>query len=688
MFSATDQSTTNYNLVAGPREQLSAAAIEKIAQAPPGSVSVVETLEDFNAAISKRFGELFPGGFFLGSEPTIAWRANGPPVMAHITQNLLNSLLFNITILSNYEVLDIPFKADLGHYLLFIIYFGLSMAIYPAFLVLYPTMERLRGIRSMHYSNGVRPLPLWAAYLLFDFTFIIAISFISIIIFGATSDVWYAIGYLLPILLLYGIAAGLYSYVISLFSASQLAAFAITAAIHTVFFLAYFVILMVVYTLNESTHQTSTMNIAFFTMGLLSPIVSLARALYITLNVFGVSCRSKQLASYAGAIDLFGGPLLYLTLQSFALFGIVLYKESTSSLNLRTWSRKARADDIELEDAQIQHTGEARVNDGLRVLSLRKQFKKHVAVDDVTFSIPESECFALVGPNGAGKSTSISMIRGDVQPSGNQSEIYINGLSALRHRSKARANLGVCPQIDPLDHMTVYEHLHFYAQIRGLKNVTQSVEEIIEAAGLSDFTTRIASKLSGGNKRKLSLAIAIVGNPSVLLLDEPSSGMDAVSKRIMWRTLASLTPGRSLLLTTHSMEEADALATRVGIISGRMLALGTISEMKARYGKAYFVQLMHRSKARTSKSEMERIQWWVLEEFPEARFNAWSGYGQLKVEIPVRDASGLMRKISDVFRQLEVAKEALGVEYYSVSSATLGRIFLEVVGRHQGGEQE
>merc|ERR1711977_756619 len=128
---------------------------------------------------------------------------------------------------------------------------------------------------------------------------------------------------------------------------------------------------------------------------------------------------------------------------------------------------------------------------------------------------------------------------------------------------------------DAMDQMTVVEHLQFYARVRGVPDVEHNVREVIRAVGLESFSSRMAAKLSGGNKRKLSLGIALIGNPTVLLLDEPSSGMDAAAKRVMWKTLAAVVPGRSLLLTTHSMEEADALADRAGIMAKRMLAMGT-----------------------------------------------------------------------------------------------------------------
>lgn len=157
-------------------------------------------------------------------------------------------------------------------------------------------------------------------------------------------------------------------------------------------------------------------------------------------------------------------------------------------------------------------------------------------------------------PNGAGKSTTISVIRGDILPSNNGGQVYIEGINVLRQPAIARQHLGVCPQFDATDQLTVLEHLRFYARVRGVPDVGANVRAVIRAVGLEAFESRMAAALSGGNRRKLSLAIALVGNPSVLLLDEPSSGMDVAAKRIMWRTLAGVVGERSIVLTTHSME--------------------------------------------------------------------------------------------------------------------------------------
>jgi ABC-type multidrug transport system ATPase subunit len=681
------QPASEYRLVAGPSGQISEVAMQQISKAPAGAVTMVESLDEFYGEVGKQFGSLIPGGFFLDTEPTFAWRADGSLVFPTLIQNLLDSLLLNVTIASDYEPLDVPFGGKVGGRLPFIVCFGLSMAVYPAFLGLYPTMERLRGIRAMHYSNGVRATPLWLAYLLFDFVFILMISIVTLMLLGGTVDVWYSLPYIFLILLLYGVASALFSYVISLFSTSQLAAFAITSGFQAAIFSVYFITFMVVSTYVDADRQISTLNTATYSISVLSPVASLLRSVFLTLNLFGISCRDHKLAPNPSAIDIYGGPILYLCVQSLVFFGILWWKES--GFVLRLWPSKVLTKPGDFQDIELEsypHSAQTQFSDGSRVLNLRKQFKKNIAVEDVTFSVPHGECFALVGPNGAGKSTTISMIRGDVQPSSRNSAIFIDGIPALRQRGKARSKLGVCPQIDPLDTMTVAEHLHFYAEIRGIKEPAHNISVIMKSVGLEPFANRIATKLSGGNKRKLSLGIALMGNPSVLLLDEPSSGMDAVSKRLMWRILMSVIPGRSLLLTTHSMEEADALASSAGIVAGRILALGTTDELRRRYGNAYFVHLVHQDAPYTSNTKMERLRRWVKTTFPDANVEQGISCGQFRFTIPLSNA-GRNRSLAQVFGALEMEKKMLGVQNYSISTATLEQIFLTVVGRHNIQEE-
>lgn len=494
-------------------------------------------------------------------------------------------------------------------------------------------------------------------------------------------------------------------------------------------FLLYFIAYLSVLTYAPVDKVDSYIYIVHFTISLVTPTGSLIRALFVSLDVFSVLCRNKSIASYPGEITLYGGPILYLILQSIFLFGLLLWWDSGSIWD-KLRGRTYKPDDAEeIDQADDEIAAEVkRVNaspdDGLRVMHLTKAFGSNVAVKDITFGVKRGEVFALLGPNGAGKSTTISLIRGDIRPSHNSGEVFVENIPISKHRAAARNSLGVCPQVDACDQMTVLEHLQFYARVRGVVGVEHNVHEVIRAVGLQLFQHRMAAKLSGGNKRKLSLAIALMGNPSVLLLDEPSSGMDVCAKRVMWRTLASVVPGRSLVLTTHSMEEADALADRAGIMGKKMLALGTSDYLRRKHGDRYHVHLITKTAPHTSLEEMEQIKAWIATNLEDAVVEQKTYYGQLRFSVPAYSSpisppqsqskfppsspssddeitptntltttnatiptTTTTSGIGTLFTTLEAQKEALGFEYYSVSQTTLDQVFLAIVEKHNIEEE-
>lgn len=436
---------------------------------------------------------------------------------------------------------------------------------------------------------------------------------------------------------------------------------------------------------------------------------------------------------------MYGGPILYLTVQCILLFIALVWWDSgyrPPFLNREKSRQKHSEDSLEtIPPAVAAET--ARVEgseDSLRVLHLQKTFGKNHAVNDISFGIPRGSVFGLLGPNGAGKSSTISLIRGDIHPTtsiNGGGDVRIEDISIISKRAAARGHLGVCPQYDAMDTMTVSEHLFFYARARGVRDPKSSVNAILQATGLARFHDRLASKLSGGNKRKLSLGIALMGNPSVLLLDEPSSGMDAAAKRIMWKTLLGVAaPGRALLITTHSMEEADKLATTVGIMKRKMLALGSVADLGDQYGDAWVVQLVLRSAPETTEEEMNSVKDWVRQRIPGVHIDHWGsrggGHGQLRFKV-MKAASGSVEPnainekdgatvqttkeeatvqttddevqpvsstasasdfggISGLIRLFETNREELGLEYYSVSPTTLDEVFLRVVGEEEEEE--
>jgi ATP-binding cassette subfamily A (ABC1) protein 3 len=747
------QNITNqysYDLLVGPPAKLlnaaaSLAAIVNSSAASNGGVSVsgpqnavhlVNTATEFTSYISNNYMNVTPAGFFVGdavSPPMFAYQADASIYAAVFAQNLLDNLLTNVTILTNFKRFEIPWSADTGNSLQLVVYFGLVMATAPAFFSLYPTLERIRHVRGLQYSNGVRSLPLWLAYLLFDFSIILFSTTLVVIVFAAVAgSAWYNLGYLYLVLILYNISAILMSYIISLFAKTQLSAFAFAAGGQAVLFLAYLVGYLCTITYAPVTKVDDTLLLVHFTVSVVTPMGSLIRALFVALNLFSTTCVGNDLAPYPGGIKFYGGPILYLILQSLAMFAVLLLHDKGNLLARWRSSRQpppSAGDPAADEDIQHELRRVSSSQDCLRFIHVTKTFGKNTAVEDLTFGIKRGEVFALLGPNGAGKSTTISLIRGDIQPSRNGGQIFVDDALVSKERAKARSHLGVCPQFDgmsplspcncvihiltptAMDTLTVEEHLQFYARVRGVSDCNHNVRAVMHAVGLQNFAHRMAAKLSGGNKRKLSLAIALMGNPSVLLLDEPSSGMDAAAKRIMWKTLASVVVGRSILLTTHSMEEAGALANRAGIMAKRMLAMGTTEYLRRKHGAAYHCHLVAATAPHTTDEEMERLRSWVRGRFPGASLESKTYHGQLRFSVPAgevsraglgektmvqadedpieggRDAMRIDSGVGLLLTLLEDHKEELGLAHYAVSPTTLDQVFLEIVTKHNVEEE-
>jgi len=197
-----------------------------------------------------------------------------------------------------------------------------------------------------------------------------------------------------------------------------------------------------------------------------------------------------------------------------------------------------------------------------------------------------------------------------------------------------------------------------------------------------------------------------MGNPSVVLLDEVSSGMDAAAKRVMWRVLGGIAVGRALLITTHSMEEADALANRAGILAKRMLAIGTADELRKAHGDSNNVHVVHRDAPRTSNADMQRMREWVQRNIAGATVEERTYHGQLRFSVPNTPTNTVTNgshqpsssstsqptlksghTIRALFDLLETHKEELGIAYYSVSPTSLDQIFLNVVRKHNIAEE-
>jgi ABC-2 type transport system ATP-binding protein len=222
----------------------------------------------------------------------------------------------------------------------------------------------------------------------------------------------------------------------------------------------------------------------------------------------------------------------------------------------------------------------------IKVESLCKRFNGIVAVDDVSFEVPRGETFGLLGPNGAGKTTTINILCGLLKPDGGT--VRLDGKSDPTQPS-VRASLGVVPQSLALyQELTAQSNLEFFGRINGLAGarLKERVGAALEMAGLTERRKNRVSTFSGGMKRRLNMVCSLLHEPSILLLDEPTVGVDPQSRNLIFDSIEKLkSEGRTIIYTTHYMEEAQRLCDRVAILDkGKMLALDSVDNLIAQHG--------------------------------------------------------------------------------------------------------
>lgn len=311
---------------------------------------------------------------------------------------------------------------------------------------------------------------------------------------------------------------------------------------------------------------------------------------------------------------------------------------------------------------------------GVKIIHLTKVFrvgnKDKEAVRDLTLNMYEGQITVLLGHNGAGKTTTLSMLTGLFPPSSGRA--YINGYNICQDMTLIRRSLGLCPQHDVLfDNLTVREHLLFYTQLKGFprKKIPDEVERIIRILNLEDKRDARSKTLSGGMKRKLSIGIALIGDSKVVMLDEPTSGMDPSARRATWDLLQGEKRGRTILLTTHFMDEADLLGDRIAIMAGGELqCCGSPLFLKNKYGAGYHMVIV--KDAFCNVSEITRL---VHMYVPNAALESSAG-AELSYILPKESTS----RFELLFAELEMNREELGIASYGASVTTMEEVFLRV----------
>ena len=298
-----------------------------------------------------------------------------------------------------------------------------------------------------------------------------------------------------------------------------------------------------------------------------------------------------------------------------------------------------------------------------------------VAVADLWLGVARGSRLGLLGENGAGKTTTLAMLCCDVAPSAG--DAFVGGYSVLGAPAAVQRRLGYCPQRDPLlDLLTVREHLQLYARLKGVPEhlVAATAEAIWRRVGLGPFADRLAGTLSGGNKRKLSLGVGIIGSPSVLLCDEPSSGLDPQARRNLWDVISASTSDMAVILTTHSLDEAEALCHRIAIVvSGSLRCIGSSQMLKERYGEGHVLDV------KAPKGRGDALVAHLAASLPLAVLSERHAE-KLRLTIP-RDAGLPLSRVVAVLQDV-----AAPAENWAVTPSSLDAVFCAVAATAHGEE--
>jgi ATP-binding cassette subfamily A (ABC1) protein 3 len=483
--------------------------------------------------------------------------------------------------------------------------FAIALAMIPAGVAAAVTNERETHVKHQQFISGASLVSYWLSNYVIDvFRSLIPIivAIIFIFIFGTDLPfIWIH-------LLLYCLCIHPFTYCLSFMFKNENSAQNVTIILN-IFLGGFLAIAILILQVFESTRDIANI-VRWFPR--IIPSYCVVSAIYqiSSRNIFARSLgldNSKSPLSF----DVSGADAMFLAINIFLWWAVLILIEN-GAFNFITRSRAdtteagRRTEGVKV-DSEVQ-SEELRCLDlqpsecSVLINGLRKVYtvngKPFAAVRNISLGLQYGECFALLGVNGAGKSTTFKSMTGDVTPT--DGKIYIDGLdlSSVEQFSRARKLIGYCPQENAIfEGMTVREHLVFYSRIKGIiaDMRTPIIDKIMGEMDLKQFENVRCETLSGGNKRKLSVAMAMIGNPPIVFLDEPSTGMDPRAKRFMWTIISRISTLRkksTVILTTHSMEEAEALCTKMGImVNGRFKCYGSSQELKNKFGTGYEIEI-------------------------------------------------------------------------------------------------
>jgi len=545
--------------------------------------------------------------------------------------------------------------------------FGLNTAVYCSL----PVYEREEKLKYLMDVMGLRNLPYWIGNITVDF---IAMTIMNLIVYGLYywfySDLTIVGKFLnfptptefLIFMIPHGLAIITIGYAYNFLFDKALSAVKVFPLIY--FFGLNTLCMFLATYIGEGTKSTKFAN----------PALSAAATI--------ICPSSLMLLIFTGAIGTQdSGFTIYecaMAQVSFAIFyfmvtiGLDDSRLSKSKKDLGSGWSAPEPQEIPVDQKDVEFEKNRTLNapeDPIRALDLSKVYDSgFTAVKGVTFGVPQGQIFGLLGPNGAGKSTTFNILTAATVKSGGSVQLLKQEVN--RNMPEVYENVGICPQFNALwDFLTVKEHLTLFGNLKGLRghNLDSVINYYLDVLQLRDHAHKRAESLSGGNKRKLSVANAFIGSAYLLFLDEPSTGVDPLARRFLWNSIQQVLSLRqaSVVLTTHSMYEAESLSHKIGIlINGRFVCIGPTQYLKEKYSHGYKVTV---SLMPDAPDPMESI----MGVFPNAQRLNEASFVLQTYQIPFEEF-----KFSKAFENLESLKQKGIVKDFSIYNTTLEQIFI------------
>uniref|UniRef100_A0AAY4A836 P-type phospholipid transporter n=1 Tax=Denticeps clupeoides TaxID=299321 RepID=A0AAY4A836_9TELE len=564
-----------------------------------------------------------------------------------------------------------------------------AMSFIPASFVLFLIQERVTKAKHLQFVSGVNPAVYWVASFAWDMCNYVVPCVIVIVIFLCFQQKAYVSPPNLPalilLLVLYGWSITPMMYPASFWFSVPSTAYVVLTCINLFIGINGSVATFVMEMFDDES--ITRINNIIKQVLLIFPHFCLGRGLIdmaknqAMATLFLGEDRFKDPLSW----DMVGKNLFAMSVEGVVMFAITLLIQYKFFCKPRVVTRMASSLEQEDEDVaqeRIRVHQEVSKGDLLRICDLTKVYrgKRNPAVDRICVGIPAAECFGLLGINGAGKTTTFKMLTGDIAAS--SGEAFLNGYSIQNEMRDVHQNMGYCPQFDAINELlTGREHLEFYGRLRGVpeREVPMVAEWGIQKLGLVKYANKTAGTYSGGNKRKLSTAMALIGCPPVVFLDEPTTGMDPRARRFLWDCILSvIKEGRSVVLTSHSMEECEALCTRMAImVNGRFKCLGSIQHLKSKFGEGYTLIV----RVAGSPPALGPVEDFVRETFSGSILKE-KHHNTLHYQLVHQEGA-----LTTIFNKFNMHQERLGIEDYSVSQTTLDQVFVNFA-KHQHEDEE